>query len=461
MRKPSACTLVTSNIRLVRQLGEGGMGSVWLADHLALKTQVVVKFIATELADNPEALGRFAREAAAASQVRSPHVVQMLDHGVMEDGPPYIVMEWLEGHDLDQHISAHGAMDPAAVAEVVSQVARALSRAHERGIVHRDIKPSNIFLCDAGDGRLFVKLLDFGIAKGLEGNNLLDSQTRTGSMIGSPHYMSPEQVVGAKTIDHRTDLWSLGVVAFEALTGNKPFEAETVGGLALKIHNEPLPRPSTTARHLPKSVDAWFERACAREAANRFANAKEMADALGLAVRGDAPATSLAPAPIALPRPLDVDALAKTTVDAQTGPRSGETPAVKSLTESGVTRGTSRPPRATWLPWAALVVVVAIGGAAFALRSRAEVKPDTNALPTTVPTPSATTSTLPPLTPSVVPVVSVPSAVVTPSIRPTATVPTARASAPPSAAASSAPAVPAASSAPRPRPSFTNDDDIK
>jgi serine/threonine-protein kinase len=277
--------MVTPNVRLSRPLGVGGMGSVWLADHQALKTNVVVKFIAHELSQDEQALSRFAREAAAASQVKSPHVVQMLDHGVSSDGTPYIVMEHLEGHDLSEHIEKYGAMAPTAVVEVISQVSRALMRAHESGIVHRDIKPSNIFLCDAGDGQLFVKLLDFGIAKGVEGN-LLDSKTRTGSLLGSPHYMSPEQVVGGK-IDAKTDLWSLGVVAFEALTGIKPFEADTIGGLALKIHHENLPMPTQFQGQLPKSIDLWFAKACAREASARFGSAKELADALSLAVRGE------------------------------------------------------------------------------------------------------------------------------------------------------------------------------
>ncbi|HEY8087965.1 MAG TPA: serine/threonine-protein kinase, partial [Polyangiaceae bacterium] len=149
--------------------------------------------------------------------------------------------------------------------------------------VHRDIKPSNVFLCDAGGGDLFVKLLDFGIAKGPE-VGIVGSTTRTGSFIGSPYYMSPEQVIGAKTIDFRTDLWSLGVVAFEALTGEKPFYAETVGALALKIHRDALPVPSRTCPSLPLAVDAWFARACAREPEGRYASAREMAEALALSV---------------------------------------------------------------------------------------------------------------------------------------------------------------------------------
>ena len=288
--EPSPGQMVTSTLRLVRPLGAGGMGSVWVADHLALHTEVVVKFMSADLVKSPEAVTRFAREAAAASQVKSPHVVQTLDHGVLEGLGPYIVMELLEGHDLAHHLEARGKLPPLEVVAIVAQLARALGKAHRAGIVHRDIKPNNVFLCDAGGGELFVKLLDFGIAKAADlgsGGALVGSTTRTGSFVGSPFYMSPEQVIGAKTIDFRTDLWSLGVVAFEALTGDKPFFAETVGGLALKIHRDPLPVPSHLCATLPPSVDAWFARACARDAAERFQSAKEMADAFAVAVTGE------------------------------------------------------------------------------------------------------------------------------------------------------------------------------
>ena len=308
MSEPSTGMMVTSNVRLLRPLGEGGMGSVWVAEHLSLRTDVVVKFMAEDLAKSPEALARFSREAAAASQVKSPHVVQMFDHGVLENGAPYIVMELLEGRDLEQQLRASGRLEPREVVAIVAQLARALSKAHERGIMHRDIKPSNVFLCDAGGGELFVKLLDFGIAKGPaagSGLGVVGSTTRTGSFIGSPFYMSPEQVIGAKTIDFKTDLWSLGVVAFEALTGDKPFFAETVGALALKIHRDPIPVPSDTNPALGPAIDAWFVRACAREPAQRYASAKDLADALAVAVTGESVPPGLRVDSIPTPRPGD------------------------------------------------------------------------------------------------------------------------------------------------------------
>ena len=282
--------MVTPSVKLVRPLGEGGMGAVWVAEHLALRTQVVVKFIAHGLKSNKEAQDRFSREAAAASQVKSPHVVQTFDHGITEDGTPYIVMELLEGGDLGQYMERQARVAPDLVVEIVGQLARALDRAHEKGIIHRDIKPGNIYLCDVGrGGEVFVKLLDFGIAKGVELVDSVDSGTKTGSMIGSPFYMSPEQILGSKGIDHRSDLWSVGVLTFEMLTGTKPFDAETMGGLAIKIHSQPLPSPSTVNAELSPAVDAWFEKACSRDINQRFDSAKLLAEELAHALGGEMP----------------------------------------------------------------------------------------------------------------------------------------------------------------------------
>jgi serine/threonine-protein kinase len=284
--------LVTPTVRLSRPLGAGGMGSVWVADHLALKTEVVVKFMSKELAQSPDAVARFAREAAAASQVKSPHVVQTFDHGVTADGVPYIVMELLEGTDLAQHLEKRGKMQPAEVHAIYTQVAKALGKAHAVGIVHRDLKPDNIFLC-AGEGdELFVKVLDFGIAKG---DARLGSGTTTGQVIGTPYYMSPEQIVGSRTIDLRADIWSLGVVVFELLTGTRPFDGESIGALTLAIHG-PLPRPSALVPSLPPALDAWFARSCAVSPADRFPTVRDASRALADALGGaPVPAVALDP----------------------------------------------------------------------------------------------------------------------------------------------------------------------
>jgi len=281
---------VTPSVRLVSPLGSGGMGAVWLADHTALNTRVVVKFMLGGLDSSTSARARFKREAEAASQVKSPHVVQTFDYGVTSDGVPFIVMEHLEGRDLGQEILALGPLDPARVVTVVAQVSKALAKAHAANVLHRDIKPDNIFLCHQdADDELFVKLLDFGIAKAhaAEGQEItLDGQTKTGQVVGTPYYMSPEQVTAQKVIDLRSDLWSLGIVAFEALTAKRPFDGPSFGALAVKIATGHAPNPSDMNPNLPPSVDEWFAKACAREPGKRFSTARELSDAFRAAFEG-------------------------------------------------------------------------------------------------------------------------------------------------------------------------------
>ncbi len=272
--------LISNNLRLVRLLGRGGMGSVWVADHLALGAQVAVKFMWRVFAENPQFVERFRREAAAAAQIKSPHVAQVFDHGISLDGEPFIVMELLEGEELSKRIKREVSLSPALVAEVLSQTAKALGRAHSLGIVHRDLKPDNLFLLDL-EGDVFVKVLDFGIAKMTGDGNM--SMTSTGGVIGTPLYMSPEQLLSAKHVDFRSDLWSLGVVAYHALTGRVPFCGDTVGAVSVAVHAGKFTPPSALVPSLPTSIDVWFERVFRRDPAQRFESAREMSDAFRLA----------------------------------------------------------------------------------------------------------------------------------------------------------------------------------
>ena len=349
--------LVTPAVRLTRPLGAGGMGSVWVAEHLALKTDVVVKFMSKELAQSPDAVARFSREAAAASQVKSPHVVQTFDHGVTTDGVPYIVMELLEGTDLAQHLEKRGRMTLAEVNAIYTQVAKALSKAHAVGIVHRDLKPDNIFLCAGEADELFVKVLDFGIAKG---DARLGSGTTTGQVMGTPYYMSPEQIVGSRTIDLRADIWSLGVVAFELLTGARPFDGESIGALTLAIHG-PLPAPSSIQPSLPPAFDAWFAKSCAVSPVDRFASVKDAARALAEAV-GAAPAAVVPFAPVSSAGAVDA---AARTVSANL-----RTPTQLSSTQSvEAADGMPTRSRAPLVIAALLVLAAVIGGVTFMRRS--------------------------------------------------------------------------------------------
>jgi serine/threonine-protein kinase len=256
------------------------MGVLWIAEDTTLGVNVVVKFLKQELAQHPRAARRIAKEAAAAARVRSPHVVQVLDHGI-SDGIPFLVMELLEGRDLRAWLRDSAPLSEGDTVSIIQQLAEALSKAHAQGIVHLDVKPSNIFLL-AGSGLPFIKLLDFGLARGARLSDRSSTTTRRGAGVGTPPYMSPEQLVGGE-LDFRSDVWSLGVVAYECLTGHRPFSGETLGATALAIHTDTLPRPCAANPRLPTTIDAWFARACARSQSERFQSALEAAEALACA----------------------------------------------------------------------------------------------------------------------------------------------------------------------------------
>jgi serine/threonine-protein kinase len=239
-----------------------------------------VKFIHAHVAGVAETRARFEREAKVVAQLRSPHVVQVLDYGECE-GMPYIAMEFLEGEDLGRRLKRVGRLSSIDTYVVLAQVARALSKAHAAGLVHRDLKPENIFLV-RDDEQELVKILDFGIAKSSV-HAIAHGSTATGALLGTPSYMSPEQAQGTKAVDWRSDLWSLGVVAFRCITGRLPFVSDALGDLLVQIIVNQLPSASQIAPDVPPRFDAWWQRAAARDPAQRFQSAKELIDALGIA----------------------------------------------------------------------------------------------------------------------------------------------------------------------------------
>jgi len=268
--------VLADKYRLVAELGRGGMGSVWRAEHLVLHSDVAIKLIRGRGEDAAALEARFIKEARAAAALRSPHVVQILDYGVHE-GTPFMAMELLEGESLAQRLRRQGRLDVGEVSRIVSHVARAIHKAHEHAVVHRDLKPDNVFLVRNADEEI-AKVLDFGIAKTVTGDDPGQMATQTGAVLGTPHYMSPEQARGTRTVDHRTDIWSLGVIAFECIVGRRPFESSVLGDLLLKICSEPVPIPSSLCS-VPPGFDAWFLRAMEREPERRFQSALEMAEA--------------------------------------------------------------------------------------------------------------------------------------------------------------------------------------
>jgi serine/threonine-protein kinase len=299
---------VTPHVRLVRLLRKGGMGSVWAAEHLALRTQVAVKFMSAALAEDDEMVTRFTREAAFAAHIKSPHVVHVYDHGLTDDGVPFIVMELLEGEDLSERVKRLGPLSLLEVATILSHLCKALSKAHQAGIVHRDLKLNNVFLVDV-DGDIFAKLLDFGIAK-QQGKDSTD-MTTTGAMVGTLAYMSPEQLHNAKEVDYRTDLWSLAVVAYRALTGELPFrEEDGIGALLTAVNAGAFTLPSELRPEIPEALDAWFLKALRRNPAERFPSARAMSEEFDLAVGREStaiPSSRMSGLPaLATPRPIHV-----------------------------------------------------------------------------------------------------------------------------------------------------------
>jgi serine/threonine-protein kinase len=262
------------------------MGSVWLASHLGLGIPCAVKFVEGEWRKQPEMVARFEREAKVEAQLRSPHVVHVLDHGVW-NGTPYIAMEYLEGDALAQRLERVRRLDFPATHRLVAHVARALTRAHAIGIVHRDLKPENIFLVPGDEGEI-AKVLDFGVAK-WSSDWAVDNVTKTGLLVGTPLYMSPEQARGTKQIDFRADLWSVAVITYQCLTGQLPFLSDGLGDLLAKIMFEPIPTPSAVMPSLPPEFDTWWQRAASRDVTQRFQSAKEMADTLAIALRVPTP----------------------------------------------------------------------------------------------------------------------------------------------------------------------------
>jgi serine/threonine protein kinase len=285
---PALGNIVANRFMLLREIGRGAMGTVWLAEHLTLGIRCAVKFMNSEPVGGPEYggsyLARFEREARAIAQLGGANIVRILDYDTHE-GVPFIAMESLQGEDLAARLLRVGRLDAASTYRIVSQVGSGLARAHAAGVVHRDLKPENIFLAQDDEGEV-AKLLDFGVAKltALGGCDAIASGTEAGMLIGTPFYMSPEQARGVDEVDHRADLWSLAVIAFECLTGRPPFESKALGDLLAKIIFEPLPVPSHVDSVCTPEFDRWWTRAVARDPRDRFASAREMTDALGRAI---------------------------------------------------------------------------------------------------------------------------------------------------------------------------------
>jgi serine/threonine protein kinase len=272
------------NYRSISLLGEGGMGAVYLAEHPDIGRKVAVKVLRTEFSRDAQLLGRFLNEARAANAIRHPNIIEILDSGTTDAGVSYLVMELLEGEVLAGRMRRLGRLPLPTAMEFAYQTASAVGAAHRKAIVHRDLKPDNLFIVpDEHDpARERIKVLDFGIAK-LQARAMGDSvKTRTGTLMGTPVYMSPEQAMGTKEVDHRSDIYSLGVILFEMICGKPPFFSEGFGELVHMHLNVAPPSPRSFVPTLPGSVEALIYKMLAKKPDDRFSSMQEVQSAIKL-----------------------------------------------------------------------------------------------------------------------------------------------------------------------------------
>jgi eukaryotic-like serine/threonine-protein kinase len=323
MLTPQQGEVIAGRYRLQRELARGGMGSVWAGKDDKLRRRVAIKLVAPDWDDASDAHERFEREAMAVAQLQSPHVVQVFDYGV-ERGYPYIVMELLEGEDLRSRLHKIKRISLENAAHVLVQTAKALSVAHAAGIVHRDLKPGNVFLVRAGEEEI-VKVLDFGVAQN-NATDLLDDKREEG-VIGTPQFMSPEHARG-QVVDHRSDLWSLGVIIYKALTGRLPFQGRTPTSVIVKVCTKDPESIRKLAPDLPHELEAFFDRALARDRDQRFSSAREMA----LAFSRISPVTFTT---LSMPDPAQIEAAIRRAKDAAVQEDDeAATMAIDALTEA-------------------------------------------------------------------------------------------------------------------------------
>lgn len=276
--------VVAGKYRIERAIGAGGMGYVMAAVHVQLGQRVAVKFLAPNLCEENDSVTRFLREARSAVKIQSEHVARVLDVGELPDGTPYMVMEYLSGRDLADELDQPGQLEIPVAIDYLLQAAEAVAEAHSLGVIHRDLKPANLFLTRRPDGTPLVKVLDFGISKAITKNeNGVDpeaSLTEANSLLGSPAYMSPEQIRRPKEVDARTDIWSLGAILFELLTGDPPFGAESPVSLLAAVVSDPLPKLREQRPDVPAELEDVIAKCLEKKPEHRHQTVADLATAL-------------------------------------------------------------------------------------------------------------------------------------------------------------------------------------
>ncbi len=271
-------TILAGKYRTARVLGQGGMGIVVAAEHVQLEQKVAIKLLLPEILSNQEVVQRFLREARASARIQSEHVVRVFDVGTLETGEPYMAMEFLDGKDLGDVVRERGRLSPREAVDYVLEACEALAEAHQLGIIHRDLKPSNLFLARRSDGSELVKVLDFGISKTSAPDE--GGMTRTSALLGSPLYMSPEQLTSSRNVDARSDIWALGIVLYELLTGRPPFVEDTLPQVIALVMHQPAPSLQDLAPEVPLALSDVVLRCLAKQPEGRFAHLGELSTAL-------------------------------------------------------------------------------------------------------------------------------------------------------------------------------------
>ncbi|HWP04282.1 MAG TPA: protein kinase [Polyangiaceae bacterium] len=407
--------LLAGKYRVERELGQGGMGVVYLAKHIELDEYVALKLMRPEAAKSGEAVARFMREARSAAKIKSQHVVRVMDVGVLDGSRPFMAMEYLNGADLQQILAQRKRLPLDETAEYLLQALEALSEAHAHGITHRDLKPGNLFVIRRPDDSPVVKVLDFGISK-VRPDALSPSSplTQVSALVGSPLYMSPEQMKASRDVDQRADIWALGVILHELLTGEVPFKGESLPELCavIVLESEP-PRARNLVPELPDAIDQVIARCLARKVEERFANAAELARALApfapirarvsvdriAAVLG--PAASLRGLTLAQSNPTAPDSATAGVWSGTTADRRGRSLTLilgsafvllllVSVGVFALRRGTSSPPKAPAAPPVAVEVPRAEAPIVVAPVTNAAPTPNVAPTPTVTPAPVAT-----------------------------------------------------------------------
>jgi eukaryotic-like serine/threonine-protein kinase len=422
--------VLAGKFRIDRVLGQGGMGVVVAAHHLHLDERVAIKFLLPNALNDGEAVARFAREARAAVKIKSEHVARVSDVGTLETGSPYMVMEYLDGRDLSQLLQQRGVLSVEEACDYLLQACEALAEAHALGIVHRDLKPANLFLIQRADGSPCIKVLDFGISKVMNPNSGHDyGMTRTQAVMGSPLYMSPEQMASTRDVDARTDIWAIGAILYELVTGKVPFDGDTMPQLvAMILQQQPIP-PRSRRADLPVALEQVILHCLHKDRTQRFQNVAELAHAI----------TPLA-SPSSAPSALRISkVLSAAGISSPSHPSSAISGVGVSTGAAWGQTSSNKRSAAPWLIAAAVLLLVLGAGAAFGaklLRSNADLSTEITSVVATTPPPAAPTPTAVEL--------------VRPTAEPSVSVAPATSAAPPEPVPATASPKPARPAAPRP-----------